>query len=156
MSLNKAILIGNVGKDPDVRYFDSGAAVANFSLATTDKGYTLANGTIVPDRTEWHSIVVRREQVAFVEKWVKKGSSLYVEGKIRTRTYDDQGGIKRYLTEIHADRVEFFSFGRREDGQTNTAQTARPVQQATDAAPHTQSSQPVQPLETNDADDLPF
>ena len=72
MSLNKVILIGNVGKDPDVRYFDSGAAVANFPLATSERGYTLANGTVVPERTEWHNIVVRRDLVPFVEKWVRK------------------------------------------------------------------------------------
>lgn len=109
MSLNKVILIGNVGKDPDVRYFDSGTAVANFPLATSERGYTLANGTVVPERTEWHNIVVRRDQVAFVEKWVKKGSGVYVEGKIRTRSYDDQSGVKRYVTEIHADRIEFYN-----------------------------------------------
>ena len=60
MSLNKVILIGNVGKDPDVRYFDSGAAVANFPLATSERGYTLANGTVVPERTEWHNLVLWR------------------------------------------------------------------------------------------------
>ena len=59
------------------------------------------------ERTEWHNVVVRRDLVSFVEKWVKKGSGLYVEGKIRTRSYDDQSGVKRYVTEIHADRVEF-------------------------------------------------
>ena len=96
MSLNKVILIGNVGRDPEVRYFDSGAAVANFPLATSERGYTLANGTVVPERTEWHNVVVRRDLVSFVEKWVKKGSGLYVEGKIRTRSYDDQSGVKRY------------------------------------------------------------
>lgn len=111
MSLNKVILIGNVGKDPDVRYFDSGAAVANFPLATSERGYTLANGTVVPERTEWHNIVVRRDLVPFVEKWVRKGSGVYVEGKIRTRNYDDQSGVKRYVTEIHADRIEFYSTG---------------------------------------------
>lgn len=100
MSLNKVILIGNVGRDPEVRYFDSGAAVANFPLATSERGYTLANGTVVPERTEWHNVVVRRDLVSFVEKWVKKGSGLYVEGKIRTRSYDDQSGVKRYVTEI--------------------------------------------------------
>ena len=71
MSLNKVILIGNVGRDPEVRYFDSGAAVANFPLATSERGYTLANGTVVPERTEWHNVVVRRDLVSFVEKWVK-------------------------------------------------------------------------------------
>lgn len=123
MSLNKVILIGNVGKDPDVRYFDSGAAVANFPLATSERGYTLANGTVVPERTEWHNIVVRRDLVPFVEKWVRKGSGVYVEGKIRTRNYDDQSGVKRYVTEIHADRIEFYSTGSRPaDGGNTTAQ----------------------------------
>jgi single-strand DNA-binding protein len=133
MSLNKVILIGNVGKDPDVRYFDSGSAIANFPMATSERGYTLANGTVVPERTEWHNIVVRREQLAFVEKWVKKGSGVYVEGKIRTRTYDDQAGVKRYVTEIHADRVEFFSFGGRSENssaQTGSGQATPPQPQS--------------------------
>ena len=74
MSLNKVLLIGNVGKDPDVRYFDSGAGVVSFPLATSERGYTLSNGTVIPERTEWHNIVVRRSDlVTFVEKWVKKG-----------------------------------------------------------------------------------
>ena len=111
MSLNKVLLIGFVGRDPDVRYFDSGSAVANFPLATSERGYTLANGTTVPERTEWHNIVVRREQVPFVERWVKKGSGVFVEGKLRTRNYDDASGTKHYITEVHADRIEFFSIG---------------------------------------------
>lgn len=166
MSLNKVILIGNVGKDPDVRYFDSGAAVANFPLATSERGYTLANGTVVPERTEWHNVVVRRDLVPFVEKWVRKGSGLYVEGKIRTRNYDDPSGAKRYVTEIHADRIEFYSTGSRPaDGSTTTTQgggtqpnTGQPAQTA---APTTAYQQPAPPRsgalpETGDADDLPF
>ena len=94
MSLNKVILIGNVGRDPEVRYFDSGAAVANFPLATSERGYTLANGTVVPERTEWHNVVVRRDLVSFVEKWVKKGSGLYVEGKIRTRCCSNGSSLR--------------------------------------------------------------
>lgn len=170
MSLNKVILIGNVGKDPDVRYFDSGAAVANFPLATSERGYTLANGTVVPERTEWHNVVVRRDLVPFVEKWVKKGTGLYVEGKIRTRSYDDQAGIKRYVTEIHADRVEFYSSGSRpaDSGTQQTGQSGiQPVSggQATQAGQSfTQPSTYQQPgttqssafSETSDADDLPF
>lgn len=156
MSLNKVILIGNVGRDPDVRYFDSGSAVASFPLATSERGYTLANGTVVPERTEWHNIVVRRDLVPFVEKWVRKGSGLYVEGKIRTRTYDDPSGNKRYVTEIYADRVEFYSSGTRP--ADNTAQN-------TAAAETRPAAQPVQPAEkapaaptpeSNEADDLPF
>ena len=159
MSLNKVILIGNVGKDPDVRYFDSGSAVANFPMATSERGYTLSNGTVVPERTEWHNIVVRRDQVQFVEKWVKKGSMVYVEGKIRTRTYDDQNGIKRYLTEIHADRVEFFSSGRPAESGTQPAATT--AQQPMQNQPSTAYSQPMAlqnpSLEGNNSeDDLPF
>jgi single stranded DNA-binding protein (ssb) len=103
MSVNKVILIGNVGKDPDVRYLDSGVAVANFTLATSDKGYTLANGTQVPERTEWHNIVLWRGLAEVAEKYVHKGDKLYIEGKIRTRSYDDPSGAKRYITEIFAD-----------------------------------------------------
>ena len=119
MSLNKVILIGNVGKDPDVRYFDNGNAIANFTLATSERGYKLANGTEVPERTEWHNIVATRDRAQFVEKYVKKGSLLYLEGKIRLRNYEDKDGIKRYVTEIYADRIEFYSIGsgRREGSQ---------------------------------------
>ncbi|MDL2310286.1 single-stranded DNA-binding protein, partial [Parabacteroides sp. OttesenSCG-928-B22] len=148
MSLNKVILIGNVGKDPDIRYFDNNVAVANFPLATSERGYTLANGTVVPERTEWHNIVVYRERVQFVEKWVKKGSSLYVEGKIRSRSYEDAAGIKRYVTEIYADRIEFFNSGGRSDNATTSTQTAQttqpaqqPVQQPVTQQPPTTSIQ---------------
>lgn len=159
MSLNKVILIGNVGKDPDVRYFDSGAAVANFPLATSERGYTLANGTVVPERTEWHNIVVRRDQVAFVEKWVKKGSGVYVEGKIRTRSYDDQSGVKRYVTEIHADRIEFYNTGSKPaDGtSTNTGTSFQQGgQQQTTSYQQPVSQQPDISSDSNSADDLPF
>ena len=163
MSLNKVILIGNVGRDPEVRYFDSGAAVANFPLATSERGYTLANGTVVPERTEWHNVVVRRDLVSFVEKWVKKGSGLYVEGKIRTRSYDDQSGVKRYVTEIHADRVEFYSTGS--GNRDNTAGTGMAGSQSQPAGGYQQpatgfqqpaSGQPDTSLDSNSADDLPF
>ena len=148
MSLNKVIIIGNVGKDPTVKYFDSGNAIANFTVATSEKGYTLSNGIEVPERTEWHNIVVSRERVQFVEKWVKKGSLVYVEGKIRTRNYDDQSGTKRYVTEIYADRIEFYWTGKRpEEGgkgaiedvsQDEPSQNIEPpvdVQEGTDDLP---------------------
>ena len=85
MSVNKVILIGNVGKDPDVRYLDSGIAVATFSLATTERGYTLQNGTQVPDRTEWHNIVLWRGLAQTAEKYVRTGECTY----IRKRTGND-------------------------------------------------------------------
>ena len=140
MSVNKVILIGNVGKDPDVRYLDSGVAVATFSLATTERGYTLQNGTQVPDRTEWHNIVLWRGLAQTAEKYVHKGDKLYIEGKIRSRSYDDQNGIKRSIVEIFADNMEMLT-----PRGTSQPQVAAPVQQ------------PVQqPVADNPADDLPF
>lgn len=143
MSVNKVILIGNVGKDPEVRYLDSGIAVASFPLATTDRAYTLANGTQVPERTEWHNLVLWRGLAETAEKYVHKGDKLYVEGKIRTRSYDDQTGAKRYVTEIFVDNMEMLT--PKSASATATAQQpAAPAQ-----------SQPVTP-QNNTADDLPF
>ena len=105
-SVNKVILLGNVGKEPEVRYVEAGVAVAQFPLATTERGYKLQNGTEVPDRTEWHNVVAWRKQAEIIEKFVHKGDMLYVEGKIHTRSYDDKQGVKRYVTEIWADQIE--------------------------------------------------
>jgi single-strand DNA-binding protein len=109
MSINKVILVGNVGKDPEVKYFDNDSAKANFSIATSERGYTAANGTQVPERTEWHNIVCWRGLAKIVEQFVRKGTQVYVEGKIRNRSYDDQNGIKRYITEVYADNLEILS-----------------------------------------------
>lgn len=106
MSVNKVILIGNVGKDPEVRQLDIGVKVATFSLATTERGYTLQNGTQVPDRTEWHNIVLWRGLADTAEKYVKKGSKIYIEGMIRTRSFEDQNKIKRSITEIFGNSME--------------------------------------------------
>ncbi len=146
MSLNKVILIGNVGRDPEVKYFDSGSAQATFSLATSERGYKLQNGTEVPERTEWHNIVVRKDSVNFVEKYVKKGSQVYVEGKIRSRSYDDAAGNKRYITEIWCDRIEFFGSRRSSD---------RPAEQQA-AAPVANAEKFDAPAAADSADDLPF
>jgi single-strand DNA-binding protein len=150
MSLNKVILIGNVGKDPTVKYFDSGNAVANFPMATSERGYTLSNGTEVPERTEWHNIVASRDRAQFVEKHVKKGSSVYVEGKIRTRNYDDQSGAKRYITEIFADRIEFYSSGKRPDSGDEGSLPA--VSQNVQV----QSIEEPFVAQSDETDDLPF
>lgn len=104
--LNKVQLIGNLGKDPDVRTLDGGSKVCQFTLATTEKGYTLQNGTQVPDRTEWHNIVMWKGLAEVAEKYLHKGDKIYVEGKIRTRSYEDNNKVKRYLTEIFADNME--------------------------------------------------
>jgi single-strand DNA-binding protein len=108
MSLNKVILIGNVGADPDVRSFENGGKIANIRVATNERGYTLSNGQEVPERTDWHTVVLRSQQAEFADKYVKKGSSVYVEGKLRYRSYTDNAGQTRYATEIAADRIEFY------------------------------------------------
>lgn len=105
--MNKVMLIGNVGKDPDVRYYDADQAVAQVPFATTERGYTLPNGTQVPDHTDWHTLVFFRALAKYVEKYVRKGDKLYVEGKIRYRAYDDKQGKRRYVTEIYVDNMEF-------------------------------------------------
>ena len=150
MSLNKVILIGNVGKDPVVKYFDNGNAIANFSVATSERGYTLSNGTEIPERTEWHNVVVSRDRAQFVEKFVKKGSLVYVEGKIRTRSYDDQSGAKRYVTEIYADRIEFYSTGRRQDAvEGGDSFSSTPPQMTSPTVTDV-------PAVSDETDDLPF
>ena len=130
MSVNKVILIGNVGKDPDVRYLDNHVCVANLTLATTERGYTAQNGTQVPDRTEWHNLVFWRGLAETVEKYVHKGDKLYVEGSIRNRSYDDQNGVKRYVTEIFVDSMEMLSSRQqsRQDAQSTQAQASAPAQ----------------------------
>lgn len=105
MSVNRVILLGHTGKDPEIREV-AGTKVANLSLATTEKGYTLQNGTQVPDRTKWHNLVFWKGLAEVVEKFVRKGSQIYIEGKIKTRQHEDKTGSKRYVTEIFVDKLE--------------------------------------------------
>ena len=107
--MNKVMLIGNVGLDPDVRFVDQGVCVAQIRLATSERGYTLANGTEVPERTEWHNVVLWRQLAETVDKYVKKGDKLYIEGKIHTRSYEDKQGRTRYITEIWAEALEMLT-----------------------------------------------
>lgn len=152
MSVNKVILIGNVGRDPEVRYLDSGIAVAFLPLATTDRAYTLANGTQVPERTEWHNLVLWRGLAETAEKYVHKGDKLYVEGKIRTRSYDDQTGAKRYVTEIFVDSMEMLS--PRGTVAPGAAAPQPGMSQGAPAQPMAQSQ--ATPAQDNTTDDLPF
>ena len=109
MSVNKVILIGNVGREPNVRYIERDVAVASLSLATSDRAYTLPNGTQVPERTEWHNLVFWRGLAQTVEKYVHKGDKLYIEGSIHSRSYDDQNGVRRTVVEIWVDNMEMLS-----------------------------------------------
>lgn len=107
--MNKVMLIGNVGKDPDIHYYDQDQCVAQLRLATTERGYTLPNGTQVPDRTDWHTVILYRGLAKVVEKYVHKGDKLYVEGKLRYRSYDDKRGVRQYVTEVYADNMELLT-----------------------------------------------
>ncbi|HRZ96451.1 MAG TPA: single-stranded DNA-binding protein [Paludibacter sp.] len=125
MSVNKVILVGNVGKDPEVRYLEKDVAVANFTLATTDRAITLQNGTQVPERTEWHNIVAWRGLATIAEKYIKKGTQIYVEGKLQTRTYE-KDGIKRFFTEIYAENIMLLG-KKPETGENQTTAVAAPA-----------------------------
>ncbi len=105
--LNKVILVGNIGKDPEVRHLEGGVAVASFSLATAES-YKDKTGQRI-DQTEWHNIVVWRGLAEAAEKNLKKGMTIYVEGKLRTRSWDDKEGHKRYITEIVGDTFTILS-----------------------------------------------
>ncbi|RHR77193.1 single-stranded DNA-binding protein [Odoribacter sp. AF15-53] len=136
--VNKVILIGNVGADPDVKYLEGGVAVARFSLATSEV-YNNKNGERVT-QTEWHNIVLWRNLAQIAEKYVKKGMMLYVEGRLRTRSWDDQNGVKRYTTEIYGDNFQMLS--RKQDNGEKPQDTSMP--QAPDLGG------------SDDSDDLPF
>jgi single-strand DNA-binding protein len=111
-SLNKVMLIGNLGKDPEVRTIPSGVKVANFSIATSES-YTGKDGNRV-EKTEWHNIVMWRGLAEVAEKYLKKGNPVFIEGKLQTRSWDDQNGVKKYMTEIMADNMVML--GGRKDG----------------------------------------
>ena len=106
MSVNKAILLGHLGKDPDVRYLEGGVAVGQFSLATTKRAQTLPNGTQIPERTEWHNIVVWRGIAETAKKYHHKGDKVYVEGEIRSRSFEDKNGVRHTVVEIFAESME--------------------------------------------------
>ncbi len=107
------MLIGNVGRDPEIHYYEADQCVASFTLATTERGYTLPNGTSVPDHTDWHNIVLFKVLAKYAEKYIHKGDKLYIEGRVRYRSYDDKKGIRRYVTEIYGDNLEWLSAPRK-------------------------------------------
>lgn len=165
MSLNKVMLIGNVGRDPEVRYLDGngpggqGRKVASFTLATSER-YRDRNGEL-RENTEWHNIVAWGQSAEVVEKYVKKGTQLYIEGRIRTRSWTDQAGVKKYTTEINVDNLQLL--GRREssDGyqapggyQQNSYQAPAPTPAPVQAAAPTPMTMDID-LDKAD-DDLPF
>ena len=148
MSVNKVILVGNVGKDPEVKHLDSNASVANFTLATSDH-YTNKSGEKVTT-TEWHNIVCWSGLANLAENYIRKGSQIYVDGKIRTRSYDAQDGSKRYITEILADTIQLL--GKKGDG--TSFEGNKSAQQAGVSEPPNSTN--ASGNEDKEGDDLPF
>ena len=106
MAVNKVILLGNVGRDPDVRRLEGGNVCATFPLATTERSYRTKNGIEVPEKTEWHNIVAWQGVAERMERQIHKGCLVYIEGKLRTRNWLDPNGVKHYVTEVFVDQFE--------------------------------------------------
>jgi len=147
--VNKVILVGNLGKDPEVRHLENGAAVANFSVATTES-YKDRNTGERRDQTEWHNVVLWRGLAEVAEKYLKKGSQVYIEGKIRTRSWEDKEGNTRYTTEIVGN--EMTMLGRPSDSRPDSA----PRPEATNEPAQTQQAAKPAPEAAVEEDDLPF
>ena len=140
MSVNKVILVGRVGKDPETKHLEGGTTLSKFPLATNEV-YT-KNGEKV-ENTEWHNIIFWRRLAEIAEEYVKKGDLLYIEGRIRTRTYDDQQGVKKYFTEIIGDNLQML--GKKQNDNNM------------DAAPDTGNNTASAPDNVaEETDDLPF
>ncbi len=151
--INKVILLGNLGKDPDIRHLEGGASVANFPLATTEF-YKDKNGNKV-EQTEWHNIVLWRAQAEFAGKYLKKGNMILIEGKLRTRSWEDKDKVKRYTTEVVGDNVTIVnnSHNVRKEENTQANQTASGHSETTaTAASHAETVAGG----NSGSDDLPF
>lgn len=145
--LNKAQVIGNLGQDPRIATSQTGTKVASFSVATTERGYTNSRGEQTPDRTEWHNVVCFGKLAEVVERYLKKGSKVYVEGKMRTRQYNDKQNVKRSIMEINADSLEML-----DSKPQQQAATEQPPQYAGYTGYQAQAPQPSYDAE----DPLPF
>ena len=164
--VNKVILVGNLGKDPEMRYTPNGVPVCSFPMATSDSYKDRNSGERVT-QTEWHNIVIWRGMAETAEKYLRKGSQVFIEGKIRTRSWDDQQGQKRYTTEIVADVMQLLdrpgSGNGQNAGASDTVNTAKTTTPTTNEQPQPEQPQTEQPqTETGstpvagDASDLPF
>lgn len=120
-SVNQATIIGFVGEAPRVNTTSSGWHVATIAVATTERGYKKRDGTEVPDRTDWHNVVLWGRLADVAQQFVRKGSLVYVQGKLHTRAYDDKQGIKRYITEIECETIQLLDKKNGENQSTSTA-----------------------------------
>ena len=152
MGVNKVILVGHVGKDPEIQYIKEDVPVAKFPLATSES-YITKNGDKVTN-TEWHNIVVWRGLAKVVEKWVKKGSQLYLEGKISTRSYE-KDGQKKYFTEIVVKNLEMLGKAQGGDGSSDSSSLSS-SQQTETKVPENNENIPDATYSAEQGDDLPF
>lgn len=146
-SFNQATVVGFVGDEPRIIQTQSNTAMASFAIATTERGYQRQDGTQVEDRTEWHNIVFFGKSAEIIGRYVHKGSSLFVQGKMRTRSYEDKEGVKRYVTEIIGDNFQLL------DKKTDGVQSNNSV--SSSATYNASGYQAPQPTGAN-GDDLPF
>ncbi len=154
-SLNKVMLIGNLGRDPEIRYTQSGSAVANFSIATTDR-WTDKNGQL-QERTEWHNIVLFDRLADLAQSYLKKGSQVFIEGKLQTRNWDDQQGVKHYRTEVVGNIMQFLDRRPTQGASETEAQAPTPSSPPAQApASATEAVSDPGPSEEYIKDDIPF
>lgn len=152
-SVNKVILIGNLGRDPEVRYIPNGDAVANLNIATTDKWKDKGGET--QEHTEWHRVSFFGRQAEICGEYLKKGSAVYVEGSLRTRKYTDKEGVERYATEIRGDRMQML--GGRSGGSTDSMPRDMDMPSQGSAKPSASSAAPKKAPNFDDLDDdIPF
>ena len=107
--MQKVILIGNLGKDPEVKNFDNGGKIANFSVGVTERGYTTKDGKEIPEHTEWFNCVARNGLAGIIEQYVNKGNKIFVSGKLKTRSFDRQDGSKGYVTELFVEDIQLLT-----------------------------------------------
>lgn len=152
--INKVTLVGRLGKDPEVRHFDNNSSVCNFTVATSES-YTDKEGLRI-EQTEWHNLAIwKKGLVDVAEKYLKKGHLVYIEGKIRTRSWDDQNGNKRYTTEVV---VDLFKMLEKRDANSGSYESSPPSSQRTDNTSTNANSPNTSETNSNDeiTDDLPF
>ncbi|HAQ61562.1 TPA: single-stranded DNA-binding protein [Candidatus Delongbacteria bacterium] len=139
-SVNKVFLIGNLGKDPEVKYTPSGVQIAKFSLATSER---VKKGENWEEKTDWHNIVLFARQAEYAKEYLKKGMTVFIDGKISTRTWDDENGVRKYITEIIGNVVKNLSV-KRDDGANHDHESSE----------HENNNAPEK--DSDPVDDLPF
>ncbi len=152
-SVNKVFLIGNLGKDPDVKFTPSGVQIAKFSMATSER---FKRGDNWEEKTDWHNIVLFGRQAEYAGEYLKKGMTVFLEGKISTRTWDDENGIRKYITEIIGNSVKNLSPRRDSNYDPNYHANKTDTPKETNASKETDTSKEADTKDDDPVDDLPF